>query len=183
MSTTESASPLLTEIARSERHLWNGVACTPEGRLFASMPAWTGVPTPDVVEILKDGSLMPFPGNHWNDYRKGADASSCFVDVNSVIADGRGSLWVVDAAAPRLGPAIEGAVKIVELDVATGATKRIVVFDGRTAHAGTRLAHMRFHGDHAFLVESREASIFVIDLRNCSYRRVLVGHPLRRCAV
>lgn len=182
MSATAARSPALVEVARSERHLWNGVFRTPEGRLFASMPAWLGLPTPGVVEIREDGSLTPFPGNHWNEWREGADASSCFVDVNSVIADGKGSLWVVDAAAPRLGPAIEGAVKIVELEIATGATKRVIRFDGRTPHAGTRLAHMRFHGDHAFLVESREASIFVIDLRDGSYRRVLVGHPLLRCA-
>jgi len=172
----------LVEIACSDQYLWNGVASTPDGRLFASMAAWIGAPTPGVVEILKDGSLRPFPGNDWNDWRDGRDPTSCFVDVNSVVADGKGSLWVVDAAAPRLGPAIEGAVKVVELDVVTGATRRVIVFDGTAAHAGTRLAHMRLHGDHAFLVETKEASIFVIDLRDGSYRRILVGHALLRCA-
>lgn len=101
--------------------------------------------------------------------------------MNSICLDGKGSLWVVDAAAPFLGSAIEGGVKLVELDIATRATKRVVVFDRKDAHSGTRLAHMRFHGDHAFLVESKEASIFVIDLRTNRYKRVLVGHPLLRC--
>ena len=64
-------------------------------------------------------------------------------------------LGVVDAAAPYFGKAIEGAVKVVELDIETGQTKRVVVFDQKIAHSGTRLAHMRFHGHHAFVVESK----------------------------
>ncbi len=172
----------LIEVAVSPDYLWNGAVCTPEGRLFASLPAWLGAPTPGVVEILPDGLLVPFPGNRWNEWADGRDPATSFVDVNSVMFDGKGSLWVVDAAAPALGPAMAGAVKVVELDIATGATRRVILFDERTAHAGTRLAHMRVHGDHAFLVESREASIVVIDLRDNRYRRILVGHPLLRCA-
>jgi hypothetical protein len=46
----------LIEVAESKDYLWNGVTCTPEGRLFASFPGWIG-PTPGVVEILPDGRL------------------------------------------------------------------------------------------------------------------------------
>ena len=172
----------LVEVAVSPDHLWNSAVCTPEGRLFASLPAWLGVPTPGVVEILRDGIIRPFPGNEWNAWAEGRDPTKSFIDINSIIPDGKGSLWVLDAAAPRLGSAIENAVKVVELDIATGQTRRVIVFNKATAHAGTRLAHMRFHGHHAFMVESKQASIFVIDLRDNSYRRVLVGHPLLRCA-
>jgi sugar lactone lactonase YvrE len=172
----------LIEVAQSHHHLWNGVVCTEEGRLFASMPAWLGPLTPGVVEVFPDGSFRPFPGNEWNAWREGKDATRSFIDINSIIPDGKGSLWVLDAAAPYLGVAMEGAVKIVELEIATGQIRRVIVLDRKVAHAGTRLAHMRFHGDHAFMVESKEASIYVIDLRDDSYRRVLVGHPLLRCA-
>lgn len=171
----------LIEVAQSSDHLWNGVVCTQDGRLFASLPGWIG-PTPGVVEILQDGTLQPFPGNAWNAWADGGDPSQSFVDINSIIADGKGSLWVLDAAAPYFGDAIEGAVKVVELDIATRQTKRVIVFDKKVAHSGTRLAHMRFHGHHAFMVESKQASIFVIDLSDNSHRRILVGHPLLRCA-
>ena len=170
----------LEQIANSSKFLWNGVVCTPQGDLFASFPAWLG-PSPGVMQVHRNGDLHPFPGNEWNDWASGRDPTTCFVDVNSICLDGKGSLWVVDAAAPYLGSAIEGSVKLVELDLATRTTKRVVVFDRRDAHSDTRLAHMRFHGDHAFLVESKEASIFVIDLRTNRYKRVLVGHPLLRC--
>jgi sugar lactone lactonase YvrE len=176
-----SAMPAeLIEVAVSHDYLWNGALCVPEGRLFASMPGWLG-PTPGVVEVYPDGSFRPFPGGTWNEWAPGKDPTQSFVDVNSIIADGKGSLWVLDAAAPGFGAAIEGAVKVIQISIATGRVERVITFDGKTAHAGTRLAHMRFHGDHAFMAESREGSFFVIDLRDDSYRRILVGHPLMRC--
>lgn len=141
--TGHSSGRELVEVARSEDYLWNGVVATQDGRLFASLPAWIG-PTPGVFEVLPDGSLRPFPGNEWNDWARGGDPATSFVDVNSIVADGRGSLWVVDAAAPRFGDAIEGAVKLVELDIASERIRRVIAFDHKDAHAGTRLAHMRF---------------------------------------
>ena len=171
----------LIEIAQSHDFLWNGAVATREGRLFASMPGWLG-PTPGVVEVFPDGSNRPFPGNEWNEWAKGKDPRKHFVDINSIIPDGEGNLWVLDAAAPYFSTAIEGAVKVVQISIATGETKRSIVFDPQDAHSGTRLAHMRFHGDHAFMAESKEGSFYIIDLRDNSYRRILVGHPLMRCA-
>jgi sugar lactone lactonase YvrE len=170
----------LIEVAESAEFLWNGVVCTEEGQLFASLPGWLG-PKPGVVKVLPDGSLEPFPGNEWNAWAVSKDPSKSFVDVNSITLDGKGSLWIIDAAAPLLGEASEGAVKVVEIDIATEKIKRVLVFDKKDAHSGTRLAHMRFHGHHAFIVESKEASIFVIDLLHNSYRRIMTRHPLLRC--
>jgi hypothetical protein len=170
----------LIEIAQSHEFLWNGAVATLEGRLFASMPGWLG-PTPGVVEVFQDGSFKPFPGNEWNEWAEGKDPTRHFVDVNSIIPDGKGNLWVLDAAAPYFAAAIEGAVKVVQISIATGETKRVIIFGPKDAHSGTRLAHMRFHGDHAFMAESKEGSFYVIDLRDSSYRRILVGHPLMRC--
>jgi sugar lactone lactonase YvrE len=77
--------------------------------------------------------------------------------------------------------AIPGAVKILQFDLATGDCLRAIYLDPVDAHPGTRLAHMRFHGDHAIVAESKEGSFYVIDLRDNSYRRILAGHPLMRC--
>jgi Major royal jelly protein len=170
----------LIEVARSSDFLWNGAVMTSEGRLFASMPGWLG-PTSGVVEVFQDGSFKPFPGDGWNEWAEGKDPTKHFVDVNSIFPDGKGNLWVLDAAAPYFATAIEGAVKVVQIEIATRKTKRVIIFDPKDAHSGTRLAHMRFHGEHAFMAESKQGSFYVIDLRDNSYRRILVGHPLMRC--
>ncbi|CAN7356940.1 hypothetical protein [Mesorhizobium sp. LjNodule214] len=83
----------LIDVAESREHLWNGVVCTREGRLFASMPARFGPSTPGVVEVFPDGSFRPFPGNEWNAWRDGKDPPRSFIDINSIIPDGKGSLW------------------------------------------------------------------------------------------
>lgn len=150
------------------------------GRLFASMPWWSG-PTPGVVEILKDRSWEPFPDNAWNEWDGRGDPLKHFVDVNSIFSDGKGSLRVLDAAAPDFSNAIEGVVKLIELDIETGETRRTIVFRPEDAHSGTRLVHIRFCRHYAIMTESREGSFYVIDLRDNSYRRILAGHPLMRC--
>jgi len=170
----------LHKVSTSEKFLWNGAVATEHGRLFASMPGWTG-PTPGVVEVNSDGSWKPFPDNEWNRWDGTGDPLKHFVDINSIFNDGKGSLWVLDAAAPDFGDAIEGAVKLVELDIETGGTKRIIVFRSEDAHSGTRLAHIRFWEHYAIMAESREGSFYIIDLRDNSYRRILAGHPFMRC--
>lgn len=66
------------------------------------------------MQVHRNGHLQPFPENAWNDWAPSKDLAICFVDVNSICLDGKGGLWVVDAAAPYLGSAIKGGVKLVE---------------------------------------------------------------------
>lgn len=65
----------LEQIANSPEFLWNGVACTPQGDLFASFPAWLG-PSPGVMQVHRNGHLQPFPGNAWNDWAPGKDPAT-----------------------------------------------------------------------------------------------------------
>src|SRR3954452_6534437 len=47
-----------------------------------------------------------------------------FVCVQSVVADRRGSLWVVDPAAPDAEKTIKGGPKIIEIDLKSNNVKR-----------------------------------------------------------
>ena len=170
----------MIEVAQSPNFIWNGAVAAPNGRLFASMPGWLG-PTPGVVEVMKDGTLKPFPGGQWNEWNLGRDPTKSFVDINSIFADDKNNLWVLDAAAPYFAAAIEGAVKVVQISLDTNKVERIILFSKIAAPSTTRLAHIRFSGDHAFMAESKAGSFYVIDLRDNSHRRILVGHPLMRC--
>ena len=177
-SRSAAASPEVIEIAKSPDFLWNSAIMTREGRLLL-MPGWLG-PTPGVVEVLPDGSFKPFPGNEWNEWAEGKQPTKHFVDVNSIIPDGKGNLWVLDAAAPHFGAAIEGAVKVVQVSIATSrrsgsssSTRRrpIPARGLRTCASTATMPSWR---------SSKEGSFYVIDLRDNSYRRILVGHPLMR---
>jgi hypothetical protein len=110
----------LTEIAQSPEALWNGVAVTKQGRLFASFPRWTDAATPSVGEVMPDGAIRPYPGGGWNAWKPGVAADHAFVSVNSIWLDRQGSLWVVDSGRPKFGPLVPGAPKLVQVRISSG---------------------------------------------------------------
>ncbi len=167
------------EIGTAPDLIWNGAVYT-AGRVFASIPGWLG-PTPGVVVMHEEGSYSSFPGGTWNQWGEGRNPLEHFVDVNSIFADGRGSLWVVDAAAPGFGKGIPGAAKLVQIDLSTDKVVRTIPFDGKTMGDGQRFGHLRIHGDHGFLTESKTGAFVIVNLLDGSYRKVLSGHPLMRC--
>jgi hypothetical protein len=86
-------------------HQVTGVTVSEEGRIFVNFPRWSEDVPVSVAEIMNDGSIKPYPNNEWNAWRnaKMSDMSpkDHFVTVQSVFADQKGSLWVVDPAAPK----------------------------------------------------------------------------------
>ena len=61
-----------------------------------------------------------------------------FVCVQSIVPDGHGTLWVLDPGAPGNEKAIEGAAKLVGIDLATNhVTKVIPVASRATARRAT----------------------------------------------
>jgi len=165
----------LTLVAENSKFVWNGAVISPKGRLFASMPCWLG-PTPGVVEVMEDGSFKPYPGGEWNQWDRNKDPLKSFVDVNSIFIDSNNHMWVNDAAAPDFGKAIEGAIKVIEIDLNTDKVVRTIVFDPEIVGSNTRLAHIRIYKDYGILAESKSGSFIIINLKDNSYRRILTGN-------
>ena len=90
----EPAGEPIELVAELPGVLLNGVAVSPTGRIFISLPRWAGVPTPGVIELLPDGSYRPFPGGDWNAWAPGRPAHAAFVSIHSINADRDGNLWV-----------------------------------------------------------------------------------------
>src|SRR4051812_11510396 len=82
-------------------HQVTGVTVAPNGRIFVNFPRWTEDTPVSVAELMQDGSTKPYPNEEWNAWRNArmseVSATEHFVCVQSVVADRRGSLWVVDA--------------------------------------------------------------------------------------
>ncbi|WP_404786915.1 L-dopachrome tautomerase-related protein [Altericista sp. CCNU0014] len=170
-------TPQLTEVARSPR-LWNVVAVSAEGRIFASFPRWLGDATPSVGEVMPDGSVRAFPGDDWNQWTPGASSQRRFVNVNSVQVDAQNNLWVVDSASPRFGqPVIPGGPKLVQIDLVTNQVKRVYNFSPEIAPARSTLNDVQVRDGYAYLTESGLGAIIVVDLKSGQARRVLANHP------
>ena len=164
-------------VAQSSRYPMNGVTVTSEGRVFVSMPQWTQADSPSVAEIGKDGAVIPYPGNKWNEFDL-TDTKNRFVNVNAVHADGAGSLWVVDYAAPRFGETIDGAQKLVRIDLSTNTVARVYRFDQRLLPENAKLNDVRVDAarGRAYLSEFGVGAIIVLDIETGLAFRALDRH-------
>ncbi len=173
----------LEEVGRFE-HQATGVAVSAEGRVFVSFPRWAEDSPVSVAEVARDGTLMPYPDEAWNSWRNaGGPAPSPrdhFVCVQSVVADNRGNLWVLDPASPGIDKVVPGGPKLVRIELATDKVAQVIRFGEDVALQGSYLNDARFHpnGSTAFITDSgARGAIVVVDLESgVSYAR-LDGHP------
>ena len=170
----------LVRVAASERAILNGVAVSPQGRVFSSFPRWLDASTPSLAEAMPDGSFKTFPGDRWNDWRPGLSAENYFVNVHSICADAENFLWAVDDAAPHHQPHLTGGPKLVKFDLRTNALARVYPMDESVAPPGAVLGHMRVLGKHAFITESHYGAIIVLDQETGATRRLLSRDPKTR---
>lgn len=165
-------------------HQVTGVTVADDGRIFVNFPRWTEDSPISVAEVQKDGSTRPYPDVEWNSWRNARkdviSSNDHWVCVQSVVADSRGHLWVLDAGAPAQAIVVPGGPKLVRIDLATNAVAQSIAFDDTVALQGSYLNDVRFSTDgrHAFITDSgARGAIVVVDLSSGKARRVLDGHP------
>jgi len=165
-------------------HQVTGVSVSEDNRIFVNFPRWTEDTAVSVAEVGKDGSLRPYPDEEWNAWRNARKdelpPDRHWVCVQSIVADGRGSLWVLDPAAPAQAHLVSGGAKLVQIDLATDRVSRSIAFDEKAAPQGSYLNDVRFSNDgkHAFITDSGVVgAILVVDLAAGKTVRLLDGHP------
>jgi sugar lactone lactonase YvrE len=165
-------------------HQVTGVTVAPDGRIFVNFPRWTEDTPVSVAELMPDGSTKPYPNEEWNAWRNArmseVSPSDHFVCVQSVVADRRGSLWVVDPAAPNAEKAVKGGPKVVEIDLRSNNVKRIFPVGPDVAGPASYLNDIRVapDGRFAYLTDSGSpGGLVVLDLQSGQAWRVLSDDP------
>lgn len=174
-----AAAAVVTRVA-SFGHQVTGVAVSETGRIFVNFPRWSEDAPVSLAELTPDGKLHPYPDETWNAYRNTAplDPATHFVCVQAETADGRGSLWVVDPAAPNTEFIVPGGPKLVKIDLATNTVSRVYGFGPDVAPQGSYLNDVRISPDGrtAYLTDSgASGALVVVDLDTGKGRRVLDG--------
>jgi len=165
-------------------HQVTGVTVSRGGRIFVNFPRWTEEVPVSVAEVLPGGGLRPFPDDAWNAWRNtrkyALPPEAHFICVQSVVADDRDNLWVLDPAAPAQERVVPGGPKLVQIDLAANAVVRTIRLDEGVAPQGSYLNDVRFSpdGGHAYITDSgARGAIVMVDLTTGAARRVLDGHP------
>jgi sugar lactone lactonase YvrE len=170
-------------VARFE-HQVTGVSVSRDNRIFVNFPRWTEDSAVSVAELKADGALLPYPDQEWNAWRNArkdeVSPNDHWVCVQSVVADGRGSLWVLDPAAPAQAHLVSGGAKLVQIDLSRDKVVRTIAFDEDAAPQGSYLNDVRFSNDgkYAYITDSGVVgAILVVDLEHDRTVRLLDGHP------
>ncbi len=173
--------PRLITVAEFADRQVTGVAVSPTGRVFVNFPRWSDRYDGAVAEVLPDGSVVDFPDRRWNSYHRteNEDVDTTFVCVQSVVADNRNRLWVLDPGAPFFEGPIRGAAKLVCIDLDADRVVRVIPFDEAAAPTGSYLNDVRVDTARnvAYITDSGLGALLVVDLSTGQTRRVLVDHP------
>jgi len=163
-------------------HQVTGVTVAADGRVFVNFPRWTEDTPVSVAELMPDGSTRPYPDAKWNAWRNARMSELSprehFVCVQSVVADQRGSLWVVDPAAPKSEKTIKDGPKVVEIDLRSNTVKRIFPMSPEVAGPASYLNDIRIapDGRFAYLTDSGSpGGLVVLNLESGQAWRVLSG--------
>ena len=163
----DKASPHLEKIATST-YQWTGVAVTTNGRIFVNFPTWDDHPDFKVAELI-DGKAIVYPGQEENQK---------FICVQSVVADKKDNLWILDPAKLR-GQAVDtSGAKLFKVDLRTNKIVKTYVFPAMTALPQSYLNDVRFDGNgFAYLTDSGIGGIIVLNLESGESWRALTDIP------
>lgn len=136
-----------------------------------------------VAEVGPDGQIKPYPDGEWNSWRNTKrdeiTPENHWICVQSVVADGKGSLWVLDPAAPATERTIKGGPKLVQIDLSTNRVVKVIPFNEKVAPTASYLNDVRFSpdGGYAYITDSGQGALVVVNLASGTAYRVLDGHP------
>lgn len=171
-------SSKLQLVFKDEKYQLTGVAVAHSGRLFTNYPLWKGPHKYDVVEVTATNSAIPFPNAEWNSWKPGDDGKNKWVCVQAVYVDDANNLWVLDPAAPYINGVYQHAYKLVKFNLQTNSIERIYRFN-YVADKGSYLNDVRVDTalNFAYITNSSEGGIVVVDLTTGKMRQVLQGDP------
>ncbi len=119
-----------------------GVTVSETGRMFVNFPRW-GDAVPFTVGEIRDGRVQPYPNAAINT-EDPDDPAKGFISVQSVVADGKGRVWVLDTAAPEFSTPRPGGAKLVAIDLASNRVVKTLVFPPVVILPSTYVNDMRF---------------------------------------
>ncbi len=176
---SSAPAPNLTEVFHDQNFQLTGVTMSQSGRLFVNYPRWSDKYLNAVVEVMKDGSVKPYPDEDWNRWDSKPDsAARHFVCVQSVVADGD-SLWIVDPAAPLLASVVPTGPKLVQIDLKTNKVARVISFGPDVVKPASYLNDVRIDDQThtAYMTDSGPGGIVIVDLSTGKAHRALDGIP------
>lgn len=167
----------LVEVATSKKR-WTGVAVSWDNRMFVCFPRWSDDINISVAELLEDGGIKAYPDAEINRYSDANELSRMFVCVQSVYADNRENLWILDAANPKFEGVVAGGAKLVKVNLRKDEIEEIYYFDESVVLENSYLNDVRIDNNSktAYITDSGMGALIILNLESGKARRLLGKH-------
>lgn len=127
----------------------------------------------------------PWPAAEIQNCQPGQNVSECFINVQNLVLDARGQLWVLDSGIPykKTAPAVSGGAKIMQFDPVSKGLVKTYLFPDDVLSSGTNLNDLRINntagaGGFAFLTDaSVNGGLLAVDLATGGVVKRLAGDP------
>ncbi|MBC6991174.1 L-dopachrome tautomerase-related protein [Hymenobacter sp. BT491] len=180
-SSANKGSSALQLVAELRGPQFVGVAVTHDGRVLADFPRWDYNPVYPIALVGSDNSVKPYPDASWcmwNDSVKN-EPQKHWICPQSVHVDQKGTIWVLDPAAPGLKYTVVGGPKLVKIDPKTNKVVQTISFPESVVPRKAYLNDVRIDTQRniAYITESGIGSLIVVDLASGKARKALSNHP------
>ncbi len=155
-----------------------GVAVSKSGRVFTNYPRWSSTYKFALVEVDKNKAVKPFPNAEWNiwNVEKGGDKQNHFLCVQAVVIDDKDTMWVVDAGYAQNTEGNDKGQKLVKINLSNNAVEKVYplapVLSNKSYANDIRIDTKK---QIAYLTNSGEGGIIIVNLKTGKVRQVLVG--------
>lgn len=167
-----------------------GLAVDSHHNIYLTYPRNSGQTPSNVVICTDFNNEKPWPTAEIQNCTQGQDPSTCFINVQNVVLDSIGQLWVVDSGIPYYAAsgsnAVTGGAKIMSFNESTSEhIKTYTIPEALLAH-GTNANDVRINntlgdGGFAFITdESTNSSVLAINLSDGSAIRRLFNTSVVR---
>lgn len=167
-----------------------GLAVDAAHNIYLTYPRNSGQTPNNVVICTSFTDEKPWPSAEIQNCTAGQDPSTCFINVQNVVLDSIGQLWIVDSGIPYNAvsgsDAVYGGAKIMSFNQTTSELLRTYTIPQALLAHGTNANDVRINNTlgangYAFITdESANSSILAIDLDDGSAVRRLFNTSVVR---
>jgi sugar lactone lactonase YvrE len=170
------ASPVLEQVYADSTCQLTGIAVARSGRIFTNYPFWSDRYKNAVVEIKSGNRTVPFPNQEMNSWHPGENGIDKWVCVQAVYVDPQDYLWVVDPASPKQKGVYQNSQKLAKIDLSSNNVIRTYPLAGVTDDQSyINDVRVDVASQTAYLTNSSEGGLIVVDLNSGKARQVLQG--------
>jgi sugar lactone lactonase YvrE len=174
----QQSNAALEPIFTDSMYQLTGVAASATGRLFTCYPYWSGPHKYSLVEILPGNKVRPYPDEAMNSWKDGDSGMKKWVCVQAVYIDDSNSMWVVDPASPKQKGVYNNSQKLVKINLSSNNVERVYALQGATDnHSYINDVRVDTKTQYAYLTNSSEGGIVIVDLKSGKARQLLQGDP------